>query len=189
MYSAIKIEGKRLYELARQGQEVERPARTVHIYALELIDAHLEEKYPKVRIRVRCSKGTYIRTLCVDIGRALGYPSVMSELVRTSTGNITLDRCLTLTQIEQLQQQGMLSEALIATDEAIAHIPRVDVSAEAALHASQGKSIPVSQYVQSHSQEGETGCLMRVYGPEEQFIGIFRKDPEQALLRPEKVFV
>jgi tRNA pseudouridine55 synthase len=193
MYSAIKVDGKRLYELARQGQEIERSARTVHIYALELKDEHLEKKYPTVRIRVRCSKGTYIRTLCVDIGRALGYPSVMSELIRTSTGNITLARCLSLSEIEQLQQQGKLNQYLIQTDQAIAHIPRIDVNDEEALHASQGKSITVSlqelDTLESLQAVEDQNQLVRVYGPEERFIGIFRKDPEQGILRPEKVFV
>lgn len=193
MYSAVKIDGKRLYELARQGQEVERTARSVTIYALELIEAHLEETYPTVRIRVRCSKGTYIRTLCVDIGRALGYPSVMSELKRTSTGNITLDRCLTLEEIEQLHREGKLESYLIPVDQAISHLPKIVTSEQVALNASQGKTIPYDQRQEEANHmivvDIAPSPLVRLYDPNDRFIGIFRKDPEQSTLRPEKVFV
>lgn len=181
MYSAVRVDGKRLYELARQGQEVERKPRLVRIYELELLEAKLDLPYPTVRIRVQCSKGTYIRTLCVDIGRALGYPSVMSRLVRTSTGMIGLDRCLTLERIEQLHREGRLDEHLIPSDQALAHLPKVVVSSTEALHASQGKSLP------AHGRDVDG--LARLYDPEGRFLGLFRQDPEQQRLRPEKVFV
>ena len=88
MYSAIKINGKKLYELARKGREVERPARPVTIKALELLDQQGEDLYT---IRVRCTKGTYIRTLCHDIGQALGCGGCMSSLRRTETAGFTLE--------------------------------------------------------------------------------------------------
>lgn len=194
MYSAVRVDGKRLYELARQGQEIERQARSVHIYALELVEADLDKPYPTVRIRVSCSKGTYIRTLCVDIGRALGYPSVMSELVRTSTGNITLDRCLTLEEIEQLHGEGKLEPYLIQADQAVGHLPKIVISEVEALHASQGKSLSAEgrqeELSASMPHAGMVSHnLVRLYDPDNRFIGIFRKDPEQLWLRPEKVFV
>lgn len=181
MYSAVRVDGKRLYELARQGQEIERKPRLVRIYELGLLEAKLDQPYPTVRIRVQCSKGTYIRTLCVDIGRALGYPSVMSRLVRTSTGMIGLYRCLTLERIEQLYREGRLDEHLIPSDQALAHLPKVVVSSTEALHASQGKSLP------AHGRDVDG--LARLYDPEGRFLGLFRQDPEQQRLRPEKVFV
>ncbi|WP_127580702.1 tRNA pseudouridine(55) synthase TruB [Paenibacillus koleovorans] len=191
MYSAVRVDGKRLYELARQGQEVERTARTVQIYRLELLHSELELDHPKVRFRVLCSKGTYIRTLCVDIGRALGYPSVMSELVRTSTGQIALERCLSLPDIERLVQAGELEQHLIPTDQAIAHLPKLQVDAAAALHASQGKTIRVAAAATAEDDAGTSG-LVRLYNEDGTFLGIFDNQPEQHgqwRLQPEKVFV
>ncbi len=104
MYSAIKIGGKKLYELARKGQEVERQPRSVTIHALELLERTGEEEY---LLRVRCSKGTYVRTLCHDIGQALGCGGCMSSLRRTMAAGFTLADAVTL---EQVQAQG---EALL----------------------------------------------------------------------------
>ncbi len=97
MYSAIKVNGVRLYELARQGIVVERPSRQVKIYACELIE-WIDEK--RFRIRVQCSKGTYIRTLCTDIGEALGCGAHMGYLLRTKVGAFTLNESLTLEELE-----------------------------------------------------------------------------------------
>lgn len=87
MYSAVKVDGKRLYELARQGKTVERKSREVTIHELELTGLTIKEGYPEISFRVLCSKGTYIRTLCVDIGKTLGYPSTMVELTNDVGGN------------------------------------------------------------------------------------------------------
>lgn len=88
MYSAVKVDGKRLYELARQGKTVERKSREVTIHELELKKLTSKDGYPEISFRVLCSKGTYIRTLCVDIGKELGYPSTMVELTRTMSAGI-----------------------------------------------------------------------------------------------------
>ena len=97
MYSAIKINGKKLYELARKGREVERPARSVTIKALEILEQQGEDLY---MIKVRCSKGTYIRTLCHDIGQALGCGGCMSSLRRTMAAGFTLEDAVTLEQVQ-----------------------------------------------------------------------------------------
>ena len=96
MYSAIKINGKKLYELARKGREVERPARSVTIKALEILDKQGDSLYT---IRVRCTKGTYIRTLCHDIGQALGCGGCMASLRRTMAAGFTLEDAVSLEQI------------------------------------------------------------------------------------------
>ena len=100
MYSAIKIKGKKLYELARRGQEVERKPRPVAIHALEVLEQTGEGEY---LLRVRCSKGTYVRTLCHDIGQALGCGGCMSSLRRTMAAGFTLENAVTL---EQVQERG-----------------------------------------------------------------------------------
>lgn len=186
MYSAVKVDGKKLYELARQGREVERKARTVHIYEIVPLRIDAEAALPKVRFQVRCSKGTYIRTLCVDIGRKLGYPAVMSALVRTSTGNIALDRCLRLEEIETLHREGRLLAHIIPTDEAIAHLPACSVPFREAVHAAQGKTVPLSAAdLPAPDARAE---LVRLYDPDKRFVGVFRVDPDLRALRPEKVF-
>lgn len=184
MYSAVKVGGKKLYELAREGKEIERKARKVDIYEMETLALDLDADYPKVRFRVLCSKGTYIRTLCVDIGKALGYPAVMTQLVRSSTGSITLDRCFTLEQIEEMHRSGKLLSSLIPADQLVSQLSSVEVSAIAAKHAVQGKSLPIPDGLLG-SQSGE---LVKVYDPLGAFIGIFKVDRERGNLRPEKVF-
>ncbi|WP_058303978.1 tRNA pseudouridine(55) synthase TruB [Gorillibacterium timonense] len=191
MYSAVKIEGKRLYELARAGMEVERKPRQVEIYSIETLGMNLEQPHPDIRIRVRCSKGTYIRTLCSDIGRALGYPAVMSDLVRTSTGGIGRERCVTLDEIAMRRDEGTLASCFIPSDEAISYLPACRLPAREARFALQGRTIRAEGLPDSEQWvEG----LYRVYGqPEdsaekELFLGLFRLDPSRTLLKPEKVF-
>lgn len=105
MFSAIKINGKRLYELARKGREVERPARPVTIKALELLDQQGEDLYI---IRVRCTKGTYIRTLCHDIGQALGCGGCMASLRRTGAASFTLEDALSMERLQAASDPAAL---------------------------------------------------------------------------------
>jgi tRNA pseudouridine55 synthase len=130
MYSAVKVDGKRLYELARDGKTVERKARTVTIHDIRLLAMKLDLEQPEITFAVECSKGTYIRTLCVDIGKALGVPATMATLTRTMSGGITKDSCLTLEDIERLQQAGELEQRLIPADQAITHLPQASVASE-----------------------------------------------------------
>jgi tRNA pseudouridine55 synthase len=187
MYSAVKVDGKRLYELARQGLEVERKTRKVVIYKIELLQMDLEQQYPEIRFHVQCSKGTYIRTLCVDIGKALGYPAVMSELVRTSTGSIGPEQCLTLEQIEQMQFEGTLADKLIPVERALAHMPSVTLNENQTLKARLGQKI---QYVLKGEDPSATqgNQLFTAYSPDFQFIGIFKWDKDSSELQPVKVF-
>jgi tRNA pseudouridine55 synthase len=190
MYSAVKVEGKRLYELARAGVEIERQPRRVEIYRIELTGMELDQPHPILRFRVSCSKGTYIRTLCSDIGRALGYPAVMSGLVRTSTGGINRARCLTLEEIAARQEAGTLTSCLIPSDEAIAHLPQVHLPSREAGFALQGRTVRTTGL--PGSDEWSDG-LCRAYGTltesaDEAFLGLFHHDRDRQLLKPEKVF-
>ncbi|OXM84715.1 tRNA pseudouridine(55) synthase TruB [Paenibacillus rigui] len=190
MYSAVKVDGKRLYELARQGLEVERKSRTVTIHGIQILQMDLDQEYPEVRFRVQCSKGTYIRTLCVDIGKALGYPAVMSELVRTSTGSIRPEQCLTLEQIEQLQQQGMLADKLIPGEQAIAHMPSVHLNEMQTKKAFLGQKLIVQPPAEQRRDDAdESGSkLYAAYGSDSRFIGIFEWNLVNGELLPVKVF-
>ena len=99
MYSALKVNGKKLYELAREGKEIERKARTVEITELEILESSL----PVVKMRVVCSKGTYIRTLCHDIGEKLGVGGAMQSLQRSRVGIFRVEDALTLSKLEKLR--------------------------------------------------------------------------------------
>ena len=163
MYSAIKIGGQKLYELARKGQEIERPTRTVTIHGLELLEP--EEPGGDWRLRVRCSKGTYVRTLCHDIGRALGCGGCMSSLRRTMAAGFTLAECRT---IEEVQQQG---ESLLA-------YPAYRIPSEQADRRCRcGNPL---------TAEGLQPGLYRVYGTDGTFLCLSRW--ENGVLTSEKNF-
>lgn len=184
MYSAVKVDGKRLYELAREGKTAERKPRKATIYELELLETELQRNHPVIRFRVTCSKGTYIRTLCVDIGEALGVPAVMAELVRTESGGLKQKDCLTLEQIEALQEEGRLQERLLPPDAVLAHLPRAVAGGEAAAMALQGRRITYRQLL----TQPESDRLTRLYGEDGAFLGVFRPEPELSELKPVKVF-
>ncbi|WP_028550470.1 tRNA pseudouridine(55) synthase TruB [Paenibacillus sp. UNC451MF] len=187
MYSAVKVDGKRLYELARQGVEVERKSRKVTIYSIEILETNLEMNHPEIRFRVRCSKGTYIRTLCVDVGKALGYPAVMSQLVRTSTGSIGQEQCLTLEQLELLQQQGGLSDKLIPAETALAHMPTVRLSEGQTRKALLGQKLTLTPSEQTALMDAAE-LNYAVYSESSRFVGIFQWDRDKRELQPVKVF-
>jgi tRNA pseudouridine55 synthase len=181
MYSAVKVNGQRLYELARLGQEIERKPRKAVIHSIDILSMDVDKPHPEIRFKVRCSKGTYIRTLCTDIGKKLEVPAVMAELVRTATGSITLDRCITLEQIEQLVLDGGISAALIPADEAISHIPEIIVDAQDAVKALRGQKVTLADGMMEDA-------IYRVYSPDRQFLGLFRWETSLRRLVPEKVF-
>ena len=110
MYSAVKVNGRKLYEYARKGIEVERPKRIVKIHKLELLDDENEFEGTDVnfKIRINCGKGTYIRTLAVQIGELLGFPAHMASLVRTASGTYRKADCHTLKELEQLKEANQL---------------------------------------------------------------------------------
>lgn len=187
MFSAVKVDGKRLYELAREGKTVERKSRKVHIYQIELLSTNLQAEEPEITFSVECSKGTYIRTLCVDIGKALGVPATMAKLIRTMSGGITEESCLTIEQIEQLAQADKLTDHLLAADEAISHIPESVVDDAIGERALQGQKIRL-QAANIQQAEWENGQIVRLYNRSRIFLGIFQIDTAASLLKPIKVF-
>ena len=123
MYSALKVNGKKLYELAREGKTVERKSRRVHIFQIRI----LEMKLPRIRMEVECSKGTYIRTLCQDIGESLGVGGCMESLKRTRSGRFSLEESVKLEQVEEWKNKGQLMELVIPTDEMFSDLEAVTV--------------------------------------------------------------
>jgi tRNA pseudouridine55 synthase len=144
MYSAIKVNGKKLYEYARAGIEVERPRRKVTIYELELLDDREQFMGETIsfRFRVTCSKGTYVRTLAVMIGEQLGYPAHMSHLIRTASGSFTLEQCVTFEQIEQKMNENAHQEMLLSIEQALSHLPKYEISDKVAEKVKNGAVLP-----------------------------------------------
>lgn len=183
MYSAVKVKGKRLYEYAREGIEIERPKRQVTIYELELLDSRAEFAGEQIsfRVRIRCSKGTYIRTLAVDIGQTLGYPAHMSALIRTASGAFTLEDCFTFEAIEKLMRENHLEEKLFPPGKALASLRRltVDEKEEAKIINGAVLPLPCGMEDQRFTVYNEKGTLLAIYRPHPTKSG---------LMKPEKVF-
>ncbi|MFC7679559.1 tRNA pseudouridine(55) synthase TruB [Paenibacillus sp. GCM10028914] len=184
MYSAVKVDGKRLYELAREGKTVERKSRLVNIREIEMTGFEEHGAYTDISFRVLCSKGTYIRTLCVDIGRKLGLPSTMAKLERTLSAGISSSKCLTLEQIEQFMADGTLGSRLIPVDEAIVHLSAHTVIDEKRSAALQGQRLSARAI---NPPVDHSDCI-RLYDSEKRFLGIFQKQEETGAIVPVKVF-
>ncbi len=130
MYSAIKVNGKKLYEYARAGETVERPKRHVHIERFEMTASSYDEKKQQQRIRfvVDCSKGTYVRTLAYDLAEKLGYPGVMSSLTRTKSGGFELDQTLSLSDIQDAMEAQILDRYVYPMDYALQSYPHLELT-------------------------------------------------------------
>ncbi len=179
MYSAIKKDGVRLYELARQGIEIEREERQVHISHIALTDA-TESEY---EIEVYCSKGTYIRSLISDIGDKLGTGAVMTSLRRIKANGVTIDRCYTLGELEAMKEKGELMKALMSVDTFIKY-PEIRVTAPQAKRFSNGGGLDINRF----GGKKEPG-FYNVYSPEGKFLGIGEIDGERTELKVKRVFV
>ncbi len=183
MYSALKVNGRKLCDLAREGKVVERRARTVTLYELEILECRL----PVVRFRAACSKGTYIRTLCADIGERLGCGGTMKSLRRTRAAGFGLEEARKLGQLQQMKDEGRLSEALRPVDSVFGDIP--------ALHVNQGGSLLLENgnpLLPSHTAEGlryPSGSRVRIYREDGSFAGIYAYDDSRLKYMPVKMFL
>lgn len=179
MYSALKINGKKLYELAREGKTVERKARKVEIYEIEIIGMEL----PRVRIRVHCSKGTYIRTLCHDIGNQLGCGACMEELTRIKAGVFRAEDSHTLAEIENLKKEHRLEEAVIPIDAMFSSCRKCIVKEGWEKPAYNGHLLPKEAV--SVQETPQTDENVRLYGSAGAFIGIYQytKEREYKLIK------
>lgn len=185
MYSAIKINGKKLYEYARAGIEIERPTRKITIHELILLSGiNQDDKTVKFRFRVTCSKGTYVRTLAVMIGEQLGFPAHMSHLIRTKSGDFSLEQCLTFSEVEQLVEDDRLAESLISIGEALKYLPKCIIHDNLAEKVKNGAVLPLpEQFVHLHSGEP-----LIIYDENDTCLAIYTKHPEKMhLMKPIKV--
>ena len=181
MYSALKVNGKKLYELARAGKEVERQARAVTIHEIEIIEMHL----PVVKIRVACSKGTYIRTLCADIGEKLGCGGVMQSLLRTKVGIFHADNAVTLTELEKLRDEGRLEEVLYPVESAFEECPSLHVQPQYQKLLDNGNAFYGNQTLEKTIYP--EGKWVKVYG-DGRFFGVYAYEKETRRYKPVKMF-
>lgn len=182
MYSALKVNGKKLYELAREGKVVERKARRVEIYDIEILDISLL----RIHMRVHCSKGTYIRTLCHDIGQKLGCGACMEELKRIKVSSFMIEDSLTLSEIEKLRDEEKLLMNIIPIDEMFADYKQVIVKQDWENPAYNGNSLsekavkPVENLVDAEK--------VRLYNDRGDFIGIYEYMKKRREYRIVKMF-
>ncbi len=169
MFSAVKVGGKKLYEYARKGIEVERPTRKVTIYSIELLDDREEFSGETIsfRFRVSCSKGTYIRTLAVMIGESLGYPAHMSNLIRIQSAAFSMEDCFTFEQIEKRMEEGTISDYLRPLEMALSHLPKYIINDKVAEKVKNGALLPIPEYLNNSngpiSAETEEGKALAIY--------------------------
>lgn len=183
MFSAVKVNGKRLYEYARKGEVVERPTRTVTIYSLQLLDDStvFEGEEITFRIRIACSKGTYIRTLAVQIGEKLGYPAHMSSLVRTASGTFTEENCVTIEQVENLMNEGNIQNIILPVEYALANYPFVEID------QSNDKQIINGQVLPMHAFLKESDKI--VFSKQGKALAVYIAHPtKDGFMKPEKMF-
>lgn len=182
MYSAVSVNGKRLYELARKGETVERPTRTVHIDAITL-DA-FDETQQTATLTISCGKGTYIRTLLSDIGQRLGGDAVMTALTRTAACGYPLQECLTFEQVAAAMADGTLEEHLLPTDSLFSSYPKLRLNAAQERMFCNGVKLDLNRLQNLQPDQD----IYTVYGATGTFLGTALADRTQQELRIGKRF-
>lgn len=181
MYSALKVDGKKLYELARAGKVVERQARPVTIHEIEILEMSL----PVVKIRVACSKGTYIRTLCADIGERLGCGGTMQSLLRTKVGGFHVKDALTLAQLEEIRDTKGLECVLFPVESAFEECPVLHIQPACRKLLDNGNAFYPNQTIEKITYSA--GEWVKVYG-DNLFYGIYTYEKETKRYKPVKMF-
>lgn len=195
MYSALKVNGQKLCDLARAGKEVERKSRRITIHSITIDELAL----PRVTMTVSCSKGTYIRTLCHDIGQSLGCGGAMEKLVRTRSGQFRIEDAYRLSQIEQFAREGTLESLLLKTDAVFGKLQAAFVRPEFELLADNGNPLlagqlsfetPDGQFLADQKKLYETdGEMFRVYRADGCFYGVYTWQLKEERFKPWKLFL
>lgn len=183
MYSAIKINGQKLYDLARRGEVIERPARRVEILGITITKIDL----PRVEMIVHCSKGTYIRTLCHDIGTDLGCGGCMEKLVRSQVDRFDVEDSLTLDEIKELFQEGKLDEKLVPVDEMLSDYSKCVIARE--YHKLIYNGNKFSSRATMLKMNFQDGQKVRVYDQDGNFVGLYQYEADKQVYKPVKMFL
>lgn len=179
MYSAVRVKGKRLYEYARNNEDVERPKRKIIIHDIYLKGVQAASN--SFTFQTTCSSGTYIRTLCVDIGKSLGFPAHMSKLVRIETSNFTQEETITLDQLIEAKEHRKLQSTLHTRARALEHLDGIEVDSETKKRVSYGQKLIKPK------RKMETDPFKIMYNG--KVIALYKYDTENhEIIRPERVF-
>ena len=178
MYSAIKVNGKKLYELAREGITIEREGREIEVYRIEIIKMEL----PYVTMEIECSKGTYIRSICRDIGRKLSVGGSMQELIRTKVSSFCINDSLKIDQVKELLEQGNIESYISKVDTPFLDYPKLIIDAQYDKWLLNGNKLKHDWFDLKPS-----GSMVRVYDARNEFIGIYMW--EGLDLKPYKLFL
>lgn len=181
MFSAVQVNGQRLYDLARQGVEVKREPRKVTITDIKLID--YSQAQCTGTLEISCTRGTYIRTIIHDLGQSLGCGAAMTELVRTKSGQFALSDCITLEQAQKLSDSGMLESVLMPTDKAFAVYPEIVLNEIQTRMFKCGVKLDTRR-IRYDKGEGD----YRIYGFDKSFIGMAHADSTEHELKMTKSF-
>ena len=191
MYSAIKVDGRKLYELAREGQTIKRKARSVTIYALEILRIEL----PRVTFRIVCSRGTYIRSLCRDIGEYLGCGACMEKLVRVRACGFDVSDSLKLDAVAYLEQEDKLKDYIAPIDSMYQDYPKLYVKEPSDKLVYNGNKLKkenigrMTEGTLPASDEGNTEAKFLVYDSKGGFVGIYEYRLKEGLFVPYKMFL
>ncbi|QQK80217.1 tRNA pseudouridine(55) synthase TruB [Salicibibacter cibi] len=180
MYSAVKVNGKRLYEYARAGEAVERPIRSVTVYAFNRTGHTMwspDRDHLLIPFSVICSKGTYVRTLAVEVGRRLGYPGHLSMLTRTMSAGIGQNECVSIPEMEERSENGHVERALLPVESVLREYPHYEVSDWETQKIKNGAVLPAKDYPQSKRI---------VFTKERQALAIYTPHPrKQGMIKPD----
>lgn len=187
MYSALKVGGKRLYELAREGKEIPREARKVELHSIIVESLDMDTK--EAVIVVECSKGTYIRTLCHDIGEKLLCGGCMKELTRIRSGEFDISKSLKLGEIEAKLKSGTLDAYVKAVPDMFPEYGKVTVKKEFEKQLYNGNFLSLSQLEQEFSDTSDKLTRVLIFDGENNFVGIYEYCPEQGIIKPYKMFL
>lgn len=185
MYSALKVNGKKLYELAREGREVERQPRHVDIAFIEIREIAL----PEVTFVVGCSKGTYIRALCADIGEKLGCGAAMAKLKRTRAGNFRIEDSVRLSQVEEMMQSGTYEAYVTAPDSVFSEYEGACVKCEAENALLNGNRLTPRQLDFDSCTFFDDGDMLRVYNSRREFKAMYMFVKNEGVFKPYKMFL
>lgn len=196
MYSAKKVKGKKLYELAREGVVIERKPCPVTISDLKILKIDL----PYVEFDVACSKGTYIRSLCRDIGDKAGCGGCMTSLIRTRVSDFLLEDAITLLEVEALRDSEKLTEHIRSIDSVFPFYPSMHVTEKGQRLLMNGNPFPIAygnikeeslvaeDSLMEEKETADQDTMYRVYDYENHFIGLYQKKEQEGLMRPDKLF-
>lgn len=183
MYSAKKVNGQRMYDLARKGREMEREAVFVEISDIEV----LSMDFPYATIRVECGKGTYIRSLCEDIGKKCGELATMTELKRTRVSNFRIEEAYTIDELTKLKNEGALPSVVRGTDECFNECEKLRVKKEFRKLIDNGNKLHFNM-VEGNIPAND-GALVRIYNDEWIFVGLFIVNTIEKAMKPYKMFI